>query len=403
MSGTSFFDREAELQQVCAGVDMPLLNIYGEAGIGKSSLLSEVEARLKMRDGPVLILRADLSSLADCEPANRPQTLLRQLIAPVVEAERLEQISQRDVDEAADELVTVLTRRAAQGEAVVLMYDETEKVQEDAAFWKWLETALIGPLVAEGLARQVLAGRVPAPLKRFENRRVVRLIELEPLSVTADARALAEQIIRETAPPSGSHQMECAVDLVLDLSRGHPALTIELSRHVAAHLTEIQPGQSDAGSAIAGLRRALCQTVVKPFIDRFFFADMDDTWREILWQASLLDWFTTTILQAYLERAAPALVEGRNEYFFIGGINRLRLRNTVVWRTTRGDSVYGVIAGIVRRCYEVLWPEQYAAALNAAAATLRALTEEFQLDPQEGENYLLTAKSYARRAGQAGR
>lgn len=383
----AFRNREDALAQICVPMEQAvLLNIYGEAGIGKSRLLREAARQLRAKSLPALVLYVDLEPLAKT-PANRPEALMRALIA---QSEGRLSVVWKNVEYVAGQTVAQLTELAGRM-PVVLMFDTTEVLQEDMEFWRWMEANLVGHLVSDGRVRQVFAGRVPVPWRRVEARRTTKLVPLKPLPPQDAARDLIQEVLQQHNPRLKGQELDQVIDVVLDFSFGHPLLSEELAAYVALRW----PAPSSAE-----FKRELGRELVKPFIEQHFFADIEHPWDEILWLISALDWFDATVLQRFLARAAPDLAPGQPDYFFIQGITRLRVRNTVVWREKQGDRLHGVIASIVRHCFEVIDPERYQKACQAAAETFDALAGEFPDGFDEAQQYHQEAEKYRQRAKQ---
>jgi hypothetical protein len=198
-------------------------------------------------------------------------------------------------------------------------------------------------------------------------------------------------VLRQHAPRRTKEQsLSQAVDLIIEISHGHPLLSERLAEYVAPQWPVV--------ASVDDFRRQVCREVVRPFVDEVLFQDVMPPWKEILWWVSALDWFDVTILRRYLEQVDPALVKGQPDYFFIQGIDRLRIRNTVVWREARGDRLHGIIANIMRRCLEISSPERYHKACQAAATTFDALADEFPEGFQEAQQYRQEATRYRHRA-----
>lgn len=382
----TFQNREEAIETICIKTDQNvLLNVYGEAGIGKSRLLEEASQRLRTKSPPVLVLYVNLESLA-AGSTDPPKQVLQTLIDKA--QEHLSGVWQ-NTDQVAGQIVAQLGQ-LAQRMSVYLIFDTTEVFQENMDFWRWMEKTLVGPLVVEGQIRQVFAGRLPVPWHRVEVRRAVKLIRLNPLPVEKDARNLVREVLQEDNPnlqhtEENQKGLEDAVDWVLEFSFGHPLLSEKLAAYVATHWPV---------SSSDEFKRELCTTVVKPFIEEEFFKEIDPPWNEILWWASVLDWFDVTLLQQYLERVDQDLIRDKSDYFFIQGITRLRIHNTVVWREERGDRLHGIIDDIVRHCFEIMEPERYRQACLAAAETMETLASEFPEDDPEAQQYHQEAEMY---------
>ncbi len=382
----TFRNREDALAQICTPMEqVVLLNIYGEAGIGKSRLLDEAMQRLRAKSPPALVLYVNLEPLAN-SLTDRPETVIRALIAQ--SEGRLSGVW-KNPEYVAGQIVTQLIELAGRM-PVVLMFDTTEVLQEDMDFWRWMETNLVGHLVSDGQVRQVFAGRLPVPWRRVEARRTTKLVPLKPLPQQDAARDLIREVLQQYINLD-DQELDQAIDLVLSFSFGHPLLSEKLSAYIAPRWP---------AAPVTEFKQELGEKVVKPFIEQHFFAEIEPPWDEILWLTSALDWFDATVLQRFLAHAAPDLAQGQPDYFFIQGITRLRIRNTVVWRGKQGDRLHGVIANIVRHCFQVIAPEKYHKACQAAADTFEALAGEFPEGVDEAQQYLQEAETYRQRAQQ---
>lgn len=391
----TFQDRQDAIEQICVQTDHPLLlNIYGEAGIGKSRLLAEASQEIRKRDSPSLVLQVDLELLTRASPADRPKQLLQYIIDQA--QEWLSGVWQ-DTEQVAGQIVAQLSQLAKKM-PVYLMFDTTEVFQEKMEFWRWLEEYLVSPLAAEGQIQQVFAGRVPVPWRRVEVRRILKLYPLDPLPPEDEARNLVREVLLEInhnlkVKKKEDKTLEEAVDLVMEFSFGHPLLSEHLAAKVGPRWPTPDPKE---------FKRELCSEVIKPFIDEYFFKEIIYPWNEILWWASVLDWFDVTVLQRYLKLIDPQLTDNQTDYFFIQGISRLRLHYTIIWREERGDRLHGIVGKIVRHCLEVSEPERYRQACLAAAETMEALAAEFPEEYPEFEQYRTEAEAYRRRAQQEG-
>jgi hypothetical protein len=363
----AFWDREAALDRICVQTDQVILvNIFGEAGIGKSCLLQEAAHRLRAKYPPALVLQVDLGQVSTS--VNRPEAAVRALIE---HSEGWLGGIWPNVEQVAGQLVARLIELASRTQ-VVLMFDTTEVFQEDMDFWRWMEANLVVPLAVDGQVRQIFAGRVPVPWRKVEVRRALQLLPLGPLAPEEAAKGLIRQVLQTQNPGLEDRKnTDDAIGLVLGFSFGHPLLSEKLAVEVAPCWPT---------SSLGALGPKLCEQVIKPFIEQ--------------------NLFDVTVLQRYLGRVAPALIEGKPDFFFIQGITRLRIRNAVVWRETRGDRLYGVFANILRRCMEVSTPEAYRRACRAAAETFETLAGEFPEEHQEFRQYRQEAESYRQRVEQ---
>jgi len=399
----SFQDRKESLKQICDPANRGfLLNIYGEAGIGKSRLMMEARERLRKNSPPTLVFYVDLKPVSQRAPMERPAVLLQELLS---RAEGRLRVEGQGVEYDAGQIIAQLTVLSNQN-PVTLMFDTTETLQEDMEFWKWLETNLIGPLVVEGSVQLIFAGRIPVPWRRVEVRRAVKLLLLQPLHPQEAARELAREVLRQHNAHWNEAVLEQAISLVLEFSFAHPLLSEKLAEFIAQ---EWQPppgynagsGRSNSDSLDFGseFRGKLCKEVVEPFVEQHLLETVEPTWKKILWWVSVLDWFDATILQRYLRLVAPNMSTDKPDYFFVQGLTRLRIHHTVVWREERGDRMHGVIGDIMRHCLQVQKPEVYRQACLKAAEMFDELAGEFEDDP-EADRYRQQAEKYRRRAAQ---
>jgi hypothetical protein len=275
---------------------------------------------------------------------------------------------------------------------VVLVFDNTESLQENGDFWHWLELQLVGPLLAGDRVKLIFAGRIPQPWRRFEVRQALTLLPLRPLDLEVASNALIVDVLSEYNQDMGPEEQRSAARLVNDLAFGHP----HLSEKIAAYIASRWPPAD-----LSAFRVEICREVVKPFIENVFFANVAPPWNKWLWLMSVLDWFDTTILPAYLKRLTPDEVMEKPDYYFIQEIGRLRVEKRILWREERGDCMHGLIGEIVERCLKILEPESYYKANIAAAETFKAIAEQFEDDPDIRKQYESQADFYAQRADKA--
>jgi len=379
-----FQDREDVLAELCAPVSQSLLlNVFGETGIGKSRVLQETARRLQIDKPSSLILQINMEKFADAE--DRPTAVLRALID---QAEGHVSGIWQSTEQVAAIIVGQLGALAAHA-PVYLMFDTTEALQEDNAFWDWLHQNLTEPLVVDGRVKQIYAGRIPVSWRRFELRRTVKLLPLGPITPVGASRSLVKQALLQSNPAlKETEDFQPAIDIVLEFSFGHPLLSERLAAYVAQHWPPAQP--------LAQFKEALCAEEVVPFIDQALFEDIEPPWNKILWWASVLDWFDPTILQQYIEEVMPEM-QGKPDYFFIREVAQLRTHNTVVWQEKRGDRLHGLIQDIVRQCLKTVDVTRYRRACEAAAKTFESIANEFSAEDSYAEQFKNEAEIYHQR------
>lgn len=385
---TAFKDRDEEIKSILSLVaDVPLLNVYGVAGIGKSRLLEEAFLRLRQQEPQAILIIVDLDKLpADVE---RPRALLKALLAQ--EPTRL-QVTSPEPDRAAAQVVVQLNDIAARTKPqlpVYLFVDTTERAQEDMGFWSWTENNLVGPLAVAGHVRQVFAGRIPAPWRRFEVRRAVQLLSLGPVSPEEAARALIGEVLQRVNPELQMEALRPVVSSLLDLSFGHPMLSEELAAYTAPCLPR-------ALQQLEAFQRELCEQVAIPYINSYLLKDVPPPWPQILRWASVLHQFDPLLLRRYLEKLEPALVADKPDHFFVQGLVTLRIRYTTVWHAGEGTVVHGILREILRKNLQVLYSDDFRRACRAAAAVYDELAGEFPPESEEAACYRQEAERYRR-------
>ena len=298
-----FVNRKDELEWVCGQSASSLITFYGEADIGKTSLLNAAEDLVGSQSPSRIVARVDFEDLPADQAEEPSQWVLRSLVAsnPGLAA----------LQEAGDKLTADLVAHylGICDPPPVLMFDTTEKLQTNVRFWEWLETALVRPLLMDGRVRLVFAGRVPTPWRDYDVRRQNQLHRLEPLSTQDDlegqgaARDLIRKVLRQSDQTMSEADIKIRIELILRFSHGHPGLSEKLANWV------IKPGAGRwPATNIDQLRNLMAEDRVKEYIDQFLFKEIDPDWRLILWWASILDWFDTAVLRQYLEALAAVRI-----------------------------------------------------------------------------------------------
>ena len=382
---SKFQNRDSEIETLL-NPPSSLVIVYGEAGIGKTRLLREMVKKLKQGGAAGPILWVDMTQVRSTQAQ---EYLLRELAE---EAEGWLHGVWTEPKADARGIVTQLKDRARR-ERVTLIFDNTEILQENGDFWRWLELHLVGPLLASNV-RMIFAGRIPQPWRRFEVRQALTPLPLKPLKLKTASNALIVDVLMRHNPSLSEDAQQQAVQLVNDLAFGHP----HLSEEIAVYIAPRWPAED-----LTQFRVEICKNVVRPFIQTVFFAEIEAPWHEWLWSMSVLEWFDTTILPKYLERLTPQKVRGKPDYYFIQAIGRLRVQKRILWREERGDCMHGVIGEIVEQCLKVLEPERYRQANIAAAETFEDIAAQFDDDPGIQAQYEEQANMYRARAMQARR
>jgi hypothetical protein len=385
-SDTPFKDRDEEINSIMSSVsDAPLLDIYGVAGIGKSRLIEEAGLQLRDREPQAVLIQVDLMDLPP-DPPGRPEAFLRSLIAQ--EPTRLQGAWQNTEQVAAEVVVQLndIASRLTPAAPVYLFVDTTEVVQEDMGFWSWMENNLVSPLVVTGQVRQVFAGRIPVPWRRFEVRRAVKLLSLGPLPQEEAARELIIEILQKD-PNLSPKDIQKAAYLLTELSFGHPRLSEELATYGTSHLPQALQ-QPEA------FQRELSEQVVVPFVDSYLFEDIPAPWPEILKWASVLHQFDPLLLRRYLIKVDESLVADKQDYFFVQGLAMLRIRYATIWHAGEGTVVHGILRDILRRNLQILRPDDFRRACQAAADVYDELADEFPSDSEEASRYRDEAEQY---------
>lgn len=383
---STFQNRNTELETLL-NPPSSLITVYGEAGIGKTRLLKEAVVKHKQRSPAAYVLWTDLAPLS--RVSSRLETSLLRLL--IEEAEGNLHGVWTDEQEVVAGIVEQLREKAQQNPAL-LVFDNSEALQEEGEFWRWLELNLVGPLLSATNLYLIFVGRIPPPWRRFEVRQALTVLPLKPLDLEAAGNALILDVLSQFNESLDPEAQQEAATLVNDLAFGHPLL----SEKVAAYVAPRWPPDD-----LEAFQVEVCRDVVKPFIQETFFANIESPWDEWLWSMSVLDWFDTTILPTYLAQLDPEKVEEKSDFYFIQEISRLRVEKRILWQEERGDCMHGVIGDIVEQCLEILEPERYRCANIAAAKTFETIAEQFNDDPFIQDQYKDQAELYRQRAEKA--
>jgi hypothetical protein len=257
----------------------------------------------------------------------------------------------------------------------------------------------------KGRVRMIFAGRVPAPWRDYDVRRLNQIHRLDPLSTQDDlerqgaARDLIRNVLRQSGSIVPDADIRLLTELILKFSYGHPGLSEKLASWV------VEPGVGRwPAPDINQFRKSIAEGRIKEYIDSFLFKDIDADWRLILRWAGILNWFDAAVLCQYLEALVVAGVIPRCAYldnwdsFFVPGIDRLRLQDAAVVWARDGYRLYGVTREIVRQCLKVSDPVGFRRASRCAGQVIRTVASEFAPDEEGFVRYTREAEAYFQQA-----
>jgi hypothetical protein len=348
---TAFTNRDDERSQLLH--PPPLLNIYGEYGIGKTRLLEWAIDEWR-KSGIVLHVKLE-EATGDAENAiRRCAELLRGKI--VAEEARVPGTHASEADGVLHGI-----RRLAEVHPVFLAFDTTEGLHSNAAFWSWMEVNIVGPLLSEPQVKQIFAGRIPVPWRRAEVRLSVELLRIERIPEEDES-----QLIRSAIAARNGGRPEAIlgrwINAIARLSYGLPRLVEALAETMTQIAGTEQMNETELDQRLAER--------VRGFIYEDLFRDVAAEWRDILWWACVPERFDAESLKAYLQEVKPCLA-GHEEYYYIKGIQDLRLHYMVVSADARGNRLSGVLQDVVRGCFRRVAPADYARAEQAWQACIK--------------------------------
>ncbi len=383
----TFQDRIKEVRTICAPQSQnALINVHGEAGIGKSSLLKKAQQKLQKQKQKPWVILINLADIKAPDHESCRALLLEALLEQT--GSNMDAFWHTQDNTGKTEIILAHLQTLARDRPLYMFYDTTEVFLEDAECWRWIEKSLVEPLITTDLpVTQVFAGRVPVLWRSFTARRVLQDLPLGPIEPDGDIRKIIKEAVQEQITELAAEDLETITKLVLDFSLSHPALSKQIATFVSHHFCKTQ-------TLIT--RDIICKQIVAPFIEQSLFEYIEEPWKQILWWASVLERFDATILQRYLSKAAPALVENQQDYFFSQGIGQLRRHNILEWSTAEGDRLRGLIKDIVRHCLQILDPERYCRACLAAADTFEEIAQDLLAlgEQAEANLYIQQAENY---------
>lgn len=374
----SFQGRKREKDLICQsnGTGSPLLDIYGEPGMGKTRLLAEAASELRCRSGQPIVCYADFKTFGN-DVAQWKRRLLEALVSTA--DGRLKPsggISTADI---------VKQLNALTDPPPVLMFDSTEEVYGNTEFLDWLKMDLVLPLVNGNKVRMVFASSTRVPW----NNHLIRL-KIQPVSMnslesarsTDPAQSLVREILRAQALRPDDAEINRLSAIVIELSCGHPKLAQHLANRI---VIDRQNRYWQARSDHAGKR--LATEVVKPFIDQEWFRKIESPWPGILWWASILPWFDSTVLRDYLTRSHRSVTLSSWDAFFIEGIPRVQRQIAAVTWVEGGYRLSDTIREVVRRCWQLTDRKDYSRSIDAARAVWQTLINDSESEPSDRARY----------------
>ena len=131
MDNYIFRNREALLLAIANDKETPILDIYGESGIGKTRLLDEAMKIITQQTPRALILNVDLSTIATIDNVDLKKEKLLELLVTHLQG-AIGQIWTKKYNQAVGQIVADLL---VGPRPVYIVFDTTEKIQEDSVFW----------------------------------------------------------------------------------------------------------------------------------------------------------------------------------------------------------------------------------------------------------------------------
>jgi|GEM_PF-2053072 len=386
----AFQDREGDLDLICSQEDWPIvLNVFGEAGIGKTRLLKSVQHRLESGNRDTLVMYIDLEN-SEGNPNLAIDNILHEITNGL--PERIDATWQNP-EQVAGVLVSELSRLArTQKKKIMLLFDTTEQLQTEMKFWTWLEVNLVGPLVLDGGIRQVFAGRTAAPWRRIEVRRKLQTLCLKKLPYRINLRGLAISLLTARGMEWDEPKLEnILVDLIETYGFGHPRLSIALGEKIISDWNTRTLAQYLEEKS--NYEKEICQKVIEKFIAENFLKNVPEPWKTFLWWlCPLEEHFDLIFVKEYLNKVLRDEVKNHPEHFYIQGLFELRIIYSVLQKDPAGEYFNGVIGEVMRRCFRVLRPADYAQACQQIAATYADMIKNYladDVDESAGKNELV--------------
>lgn len=386
LDSLKFQDRTEELIRLCSLKDdrapqndwSMVWNVFGEAGIGKTRLLCEIQKYFETEDRSCLVMYINLES-GEGDIKKTIDLILHEMIDCL--PERIDATWQNP-EQVAGVIVNELVRLtgAPQGK-ILILFDTTEKLQTEMKFWNWLEINIVGPLVLAGGIRQVFAGRTAVPWRRIEVRRKLQPCRLEPLPDDREViRELAKNLLDARSLKWAEDKQEILlVNLIAAHGSGHPRLSIALAEQIINdwNAKTVEDFMIEQKAYVIELYRK----VVKTFIDQNFLEKVPKDWNAFIWWLSPLeDPFDLIFVREYLDKVLHAEVKDYQEYSYIQFLFELRIRYSVLRKDPLGEYFNGVIGDVTRRCFRILNSGDYTRACQQIAITYENMAKNYLAD-----------------------
>ncbi len=325
-------------------VSTPILNFYGVIGLGKSWLVNEILSIYKKDKGSV-------SALVDFSSDPKPGCLQPgfDVLAALVES-MAEQMASRggelhrewealrqaiSGDERRPEVVETFVdfiRRLTDHVSPVLIFDTTEQAGDDLFYW--LEEQVIERVVRSDKVVAIFAGRDRLRWKKFEVRRRVEAVELQPFNWQQTQEQL-QKIQQESLDRRRIYEQlkaypEDVLEAILRFSAGHP-LT---SREVLEELIDIGQQQEkeiiDKDTLKEILRRI--NGTVDRIIDGVILKEVKATdLKTYLDNVCILRKFNASPLRFFLTRFEDESYETKADRFYLDLIAKMVETTLVRW------------------------------------------------------------------------
>lgn len=314
-----------------------VINFHGVVGIGKTTLLRELEKRIREEGLPCTCV--DFAA-KDTWKALSPQSQVRLLegIAhgfcdgvgdsalgeEIAHFDRLWDTGQQPEAEAQVETVVeefldyVKHLTTEQDAPAVLLLDTLERA--DRELLDWLEDTVISPLIRTDRVLVVVASRAPHRWKRFEVRRRADQQRLKPFD---------EEITGKQLPPRYSP----LAPQVVRITAGHPFGNI----HVIHSIRQIEEkvGRSFEQADFEEYKKRLVQELVDQLIEPVVMRDVPAEIKRAYRVVALARHFDVNVLRRLLTGFVEEPFAGKSAAYFLGVVGTMVKTTLVEWDSGR--------------------------------------------------------------------